>query len=585
LAGADAYNDITPEQELAPEHYPTVQQYRVALRAAGVSEPVIQESTVNDLQGIARVAGVDVMGVATSPVTSVNARIGDVILTAGDVGAAPTSHTHPISGVVGLTEALQELDSAINGNDYASFSMLSTLGSGIFVDRSAGTTDAARIKAAIESAITFGIGHVRFAPRPYDVRETVVIPPCSGLVLDGVPGRTVLKNFGTGEYSRLFHIAPPVGETVENVRFRGLTFDGGITNLEQLGTQRARQIGGSPAAGSPTITWGPRFNTAILAQGDLALQENSSSPDPLPPVNGVVRDIRVESCAFIGTFSLPVFFQGVRGKTLVEGSSFLRCLDPGFVYCENAEFSRNVSYYSADNGVSLSRGCVVAKAINNEFYSPWFNGVWVAGFDATGTMPNAPSYRMKGAPGPKKVLVEHNYIEGPGEHGVNAVDQSGYVQINNNEISAVRPTSPTDQDSGVGIVALAFPGQVGITLQIVGNTIEGCSRGGVLARGFRIIQINSNILRNVSTRYFQNGTTERSSLANSAQSQQFGISSGTESAMDTLTVLEIVGNIIANYEATQAFANYPIWYPGADSRRKIKDNLAHAYPQALIETP
>lgn len=54
----------------------------------------------------------------TAPVTSVNSKIGAVVLTSTDVGAAPTNHTHPISDVNGLQTAL---DSKVSSSALAGY--------------------------------------------------------------------------------------------------------------------------------------------------------------------------------------------------------------------------------------------------------------------------------------------------------------------------------------------------------------------------------------------------------------------------------------------------------------------------------
>lgn len=46
-------------------------------------------------------------------VDSVNGKTGAVVLTPGDLGAAPATHTHTISDVTGLQTALDDLDDAI----------------------------------------------------------------------------------------------------------------------------------------------------------------------------------------------------------------------------------------------------------------------------------------------------------------------------------------------------------------------------------------------------------------------------------------------------------------------------------------
>jgi hypothetical protein len=77
------------------------------------------------------------------PVTSVNAKVGAVVLTNADVGAAASVHTHTISDITGLQSSLDSKASTASLSGYATTGALATATTGLRkVETFLGTTDA-----------------------------------------------------------------------------------------------------------------------------------------------------------------------------------------------------------------------------------------------------------------------------------------------------------------------------------------------------------------------------------------------------------------------------------------------------------
>lgn len=431
-----------------------------------------------------------------------------------------------------------------------------------------GANDSAKTQAAVTDAVTRGFGGVVFAGRDYIMTTAINIPPVSGLTLTGVHDKTWFRMADGGYLGSLFIISGNPGDVHENIEFNGISIHGGMSNIAALGTQRARGQGFvTPVPDSPEVTYSYRIVTGILARGDLSQYWNSEGDQPNP--YGLIRNINVINCNFVGTSGLPVFFQGVRGYSRVLQSYLLRCLDPGWVFCEVAQFSDNLSEFSMDNGVSLSRGCVSAICSNNVIRYPWSSAIWVAGFAQSA--PAAPAIGLKSAGGPTRATITGNIIEWAGAMGIQLSDASAAatITVTGNTIVNCIPVSSTSTTAGLAIEAGPLTGAVPQTLTITGNSITTARRGGILASGFRATVISNNSLSNFSTRYYQDGVTERTGNA-----QRFGIASGTDTNLAPPSIISITGNVLSNTTGVQANVLNPIYYPGTVGRM-IQNNIAN----------
>lgn len=429
--------------------------------------------------------------------------------------------------------------------------------SGIFhVDDYDGTTNE-MILAAINAAADAGGGIVQFAARRYDITDEIRIPKCSNVTFQGVKGATVIgRSEGAG--GNAFVIGEnslsggylTAADTLENLVFRGLTFDGGVRNIKELGTGKARhQRSGSHRGDTPLFDWGPGIGQGInifANKSELVNTDNEDITTDWP----VVKNVLVEDCNFYGTSGLPVFFKGVEGPCVVTKCYFERCLDPGFAFCEDARFINNTNMYSMDNGVSASRGCVSATITGNHVEKPWYNGVWIAGFVQAPFM----NPTLKTGDAPEMSIVTDNTLIDCTEAGVYGILMKGYSIIANNIIRQVRPY--TGETQGVGIIANAPNATPGYGLVISGNQIVGAERGGIIARGFRMMNITNNNIRNAGTRTFPDGSDR-----NGGVTQNFGYTWGHATLhVDEPNALIFSGNVISDTRGvpvTQAAAYIP----------------------------
>jgi hypothetical protein len=95
--------------------------------AAFPAIPVAQvNSDWNATSGVAQILNKPIIPTVNYPVTSVNGKLGAVVLTNVDVGAAATSHTHVITDVVGLQTSLDSKASTSALSGYATTAALSS---------------------------------------------------------------------------------------------------------------------------------------------------------------------------------------------------------------------------------------------------------------------------------------------------------------------------------------------------------------------------------------------------------------------------------------------------------------------------
>ena len=427
--------------------------------------------------------------------------------------------------------------------------------------------DSARIERAIEFAVSEGHGAVRFAAIDYDLNVPVRIPLVNGLKLSGTRGKTRFLRTASGETSAAFSLAPAAGETIQNLIFEGLTFWGGMTNIPELGAYRARRAGSGPTqseGGVEIVFAAGMLKAAVSCSGDLTPYWNVDGPQPNP--YGVCRDIFVRDCEFIGQQGLPVLFRGVRGVSSIENSRLLRCLDPGWIYCEDARFVNNLSEYSMDNGCSLSRGCTNARAVNNTIISPWFNGVWVAGF----SQDQPTTDRISPLPdhGPRNAVVEGNTITRAGEHGVNGQGSYGRLAVVGNNIVDTTPPTNTGATRGAGIVVGAWSNtEMPLSVTVSGNVIDGVARSCIDIRDARSTTIAGNTLRTVGSRTNPDGSTRPGGAT-----QRVGIYVG---GLNNLSVIAVTGNTVADQRGAASAMYYGISIPAGAAVRVVSGNAVH----------
>lgn len=433
--------------------------------------------------------------------------------------------------------------------------------------------DSTRVQAAVNDAVRRGLGGVVFAARTYDITVPIVIPPVAGFAMQGVRGSTVITRRTTGQTSTAFRIRGKKGDKHSGIHFAGLTFVGGMRNIDELGTRRARgkYNGQSISTGDAEVFWNDGvLRTAISIDGNLThlVAAGVKKPNEF----GRVRDVTITDCDFLGMPSLPVFLRGIAGQALLTGCLLRRSLDPGWIFCESAQFIGNRSEYSMDNGVSLSRECDQVVAADNTIVGAWFSGVSVAGFAPESSLVPLPPP----AAGPRRATVTGNVIEMSGKHGITAHLSGGELTISGNTIMSTLTTSKTDALDGVGILVSEWTaGDMPRSVTISGNTIDEASRGGILVRNARSATITGNTVRNVGVANAPDGSRRDGT----AGVHLFGIGSGDGAALDAGSTMLVVGNSIVDHRGTKACTHHPVHFRGGV--RLVQNNLAFGTAAAL----
>jgi hypothetical protein len=143
---------------------------------------------------------------------------------------------------------------------------------------------------------------------------------------------------------------------VSGIQFENITFDG----------RRVREINGWPWFDPQPYDGTFRIIQAQSPQG----LDNSF--------------ISIDKCEFLNTASLPIFFYYFN-NVKITNSRFYKTGDPGLVFCNKVFWSNNITEYSLDNGVSMSRGNDNAIIESSIFKDCRANGVWVSGYVIPGT--------------------------------------------------------------------------------------------------------------------------------------------------------------------------------------------------------
>lgn len=306
--------------------------------------------------------------------------------------------------------------------------------------------------------------------------------------------------------------------------FKGLGFVGpGVDDA--TGPRRAR------------TTTGPSFRTAIKIQGDL---------HPTAGVAYEARDILIEDCKFVGLVEgLPIYFSGTRGYAKLTNSLVENCFDPGWIFCENAIATNNLSRRSMDNGFSLSRGCLSVVATGNQIEDCCYNAIWVAGFDTYA--------------GPENITVTGNVGKRIGHNGVTLQKGGRNATITGNVFSDIRrgPSDEPSDEDGCGVYVAGLTDSATFTvltwaenINISGNTIVNPARGGVLIRaGVRSCLIQGNTIINPGTEFLADGVT---AVGTTTVNHNFGtnVIIGTGYAQSSTNNIRSVNNQFIDLRAT-----------------------------------
>ncbi|MFE2712226.1 right-handed parallel beta-helix repeat-containing protein [Streptomyces mirabilis] len=377
------------------------------------------------------------------------------------------------------------------------------------------TDDTDPIQQAIDTCSASGGGIVQLGRHMVDWPG---LAPKSGVTLAGTPGYSKLGQLSNG---------PVIASTAacSDIGFVGFQIVGPIVQTVSVPT-RARTASG------------PGATTGISLEGDL----DPGSPGAPAITNVVIRDVTV-----VGTTSLPLRIAGVRGHVSVADSAFTNCQDVGFLWCESVEFSSNRVSGSADNGVSLSRGCQAVTCEDNRISCCAYNGIWISGFQTD--------------QGPTHFTITGNQIRDVGHNGIYGDYAPRYGTITGNQIDCGLYRGPVDQPSdvnGAGIYLGGYPitnrtaptaWATGIVL--AANSIRQPARAGVYLNGVQHVTVASNLLLDVGTPYLADGTT---AITATDATTNVGILLDQPQTSSGITV---TGNTVADTRGTP-YCNYGI---------------------------
>jgi hypothetical protein len=358
--------------------------------------------------------------------------------------------------------------------------------------------DAAAINAAILAVAQAGGGRVQLSGQAWSVSSSIT--PRSNVTLAGMPG-TVITHTGNSNIVYGSAIA------FTSFTLEDLTFAGPVNELP-TGPKRSRTTSGAGA------------QTAVFLTGDL---------DTTGSGQAQLTDFTMRRCTVKNMTALPVRIGGVRGRVVVTQCEFINNQDAGFIFCEEVEFSGNHVYASADNGVSLSRGCKKVTCVGNRIENVAYNGIWISGFNTD--------------KGPQNFTVAANVIKNVGHNGIYADYAPRYGTIIGNEIDCGYYRGPSDQPTdiqGTGIYLGGYP----ITdrtnptdwaqgIVVADNHVRAAARAGVYLTGVRRALVTSNLIADIGTQFLADGTT---TISNSDATTNVGVLMENASTSANVTI-------------------------------------------------
>lgn len=420
--------------------------------------------------------------------------------------------------------------------------------------RQPGDDDAAAWQRAIDTAATFGARTVLGGPRRYRFARPVAWR--HSVALRGDPaGTTIISGPASGTCPVAFELVQGHPDA-RDLLAHGLTFDSEMTPM----TGKARDAR-AWAAG--------RLDTAIRINGDRIAGAGGILPR--------VTNVTVTGCTFLGLKELPVFLSGIRGRTTFRDNHVERCLDSGFTFCEAVDASHNRVIYSADNGLSLSRGNYSVTAVGNHITGSWFSGLWIGGWPAS---PSG-SFTIPATPGPEIVTLTANTIDNSGYAGIWAGGGPRSGAIVGNIINGVtRGSTENVDDLGVGIIIRGFDSDgvndfasadvLAANLIISGNALIDCRRGGIAIHSATNITVIGNLILRPGMPYLVDGVTPSTP---GQGSHAFGVAcpgANTTGWGSNVSNIAVIGNYIIDDRAQPStqwgtyHPNIPTWQDRAN---------------------
>lgn len=444
--------------------------------------------------------------------------------------------------------------------------------------RVAGEPDNLAWDRAVRFAAENGYGRVVGASPVYEFAAPVELS-----------GISTMRVAGAGMTRTRIRAAAGAGEFVAFRITQAATSDVTIADMEVVGG-----LTNAAALDAPEILDG--FGN-VVAHGMFARNSRTFAPDELAGVLRVIGDrdpemagaprisnISIENVKMNGISGLPVFVTGVYGHVKMTGCHVERCLDPGFTFNESVTFSGNHSRWSADSGVSLSRGNANIVCTGNDVFGPWLHGIFIGGFEIDRA--------------PENVVVTGNTIYHVGQNGIWAGGGPRNVSITGNTIrDCQRGALNSADDYGVGVYISGWNAGTDAApdwhyaedVAITGNVFEDCARGGVnIFRYANAVSVVGNIFRRMGTPLLASGATvsdafgyQNFAVANPGPFSEWGA---------TVTNVSVQSNLIIDERtqtaggATFEVTRWATWHPGITSwsdRNNIVVGVRNAYIEEL----
>ena len=363
--------------------------------------------------------------------------------------------------------------------------------------------------------------------------------------LRGINGKTILTSSDRLNSDILKDNAITISSNKSYLVVENITIEGGVSNE-----------GIYPRSRTSRIISKNTFRRGIYCDGK----------------NSNIKNITIRNCVFKNLEDFPILLDSVENVT-IENCHFYNCIDVGLIHCKNITFEENKIEKSADNGVSISRGCKKAIVNNNIIKECAYAGIWLSGWS------NENSGEL--GLGVNEFTCLGNVITNCGHFGIQLTDAPKNGVISNNTIKNItRGTYDEPNDfRGVGIKISSYPevkytiaeiSQMAENLFVTDNNIIECARGGIEVRGLDTGNISDNLIKNCGSEYLADGFTV---IPSSSIEQNFGLRFYIKN-----TLVDIKNNKIID-KRTTPFCINPIIFINDSSNENthciIKDNMSY----------
>lgn len=372
----------------------------------------------------------------------------------------------------------------------------------------------------------------------YQLHNRIIVKGLQNVVIGGSALQTLIfKPAPTSAGGVIFY--GPHGEgTLDtfNVTFSNIELHGGVV---------------SPADGifdrkQDRTRTAPYYNSFLYLQGNGV---------PGQSTRGAVDRIRIENVTIKDTWGLPVLIQGASNVEMT-GCRIHRCLDTGFTFTKGVRFVNNRVTWSADNGVSLSRGCTQIVCVGNNIEGSYYAGIHLGGFG--------------GDPGPDHVVVSGNTVLNSRQYGISAIAGAKNASITGNVVDGVLRGGASDGNrdhmvdaagnyngSGIVVSGSVANSQLGHDFTISGNVVKNADRNGISVGGMtERVTISGNTVTDIGSEFTVGGGTPIGTTH-----RYYNVAIGSYGLYDsTIKDVVVVGNTVVDTRSAPLI-NYAVSLP------------------------